>query len=335
MPSPEASPAPAPALTPTPDEDGEDIERIDTDLANVLLTATDKKRRFVTIIEQGDLRVLEDGVPQQLLAFQRETDLPLSLAVLVDTSASQEGVLKDEQEAARTFIASVLRPRKDSASVVSFTGVTRIEQPLTDDKDALNSAVERVKVLYNLKSPECNDESVAEEVRVRCLTAVWDSIIVTNREILSHTPERTRRAIILLSDGDDTGSTSKIYQAVEDAVRNNTVIYSIGIRDNRIDVGELKKDYLRNVSEETGGRAFFPKNKTELNAAFAQIEQELRSQYLISYSPSNKAPDGRFRRVEVEITNLTLRKQKLRLFYRRGYFARGAATPTRAAEARP
>ncbi len=328
-PAPEATPAPAP--TPDEDEDGEDVERIDTDLANVLLTATDKQRRFVTTIGQGDIRLLEDGVPQQLLAFQRETDLPLSLAVLIDLSASQEGVLKDEQEAARTFIASVLRPGKDSASVVSFTGVTRIEQPLTDDRDALNSAVERVKVLYNLKSPECNDEDVAEELRIRCLTAVWDSIIVTNREILSHTPERTRRAIILLSDGDDTHSVPRVpYRAVEDAIKNNTVVYAIGIRDNSIDVGELKKDYLRNVSEETGGRAFFPKNKAELDAAFAQIGQELRSQYLLSYAPSNKTPDGRFRRVEVEIINPTLRKQKLRLFYRQGYFARGATTPTQA-----
>ncbi|MCA1632773.1 MAG: VWA domain-containing protein [Acidobacteria bacterium] len=334
-PSPAASPSPAPTPAPTPDEDGEDIERIDTDLANVLLTATDKQRRFVTTIAEGDIRVLEDGVPQQLLAFQRETDLPLSLAVLIDLSASQEGVLKDEQEAARAFIASVLRLRKDSASVVSFTGITRIEQPLTDDRDALNAAIERVKVLYNLKSPECNDEDVAEEVRIRCLTAVWDSIIVTNREILSHTPERTRRAIILLSDGDDTSSASKIYQAVEDAIKHNTVVYSIGIRDNQIDVGELKKDYLRKVSEETGGRAFFPKNKAELDAAFAQIGQELRSQYLLSYAPSNKTPDGRFRRVEVEITNPALRKQKLRLFYRQGYFARGAATTPRAAETRP
>jgi VWFA-related protein len=313
------------------------VERINTDLTNVLLTAMDKKRRFVTTLGEGDIRVLEDGVPQAVLHFQRETDLPLSIAFLIDTSASQEGVLRDEQEAARSFVEAVLRPQKDSAAVVSFTGITRVEQPLTNERAALDEAIGRVKVLYNIKSPECNEAvEVAEEVRLRCLTAVWDSILITLREVLSHTPESTRRAIILLSDGDDTGSRSRIFQAAEDAVKSNTVVYAIGIRDESIDVGELKKDYLRRVSEETGGRAFFPKNKTELNAAFAQIEQELRSQYLVSYSPSNKTPDGRFRRVEVEITNPALRKQKLRLLYRQGYFARGATSPqAQGAEARP
>jgi VWFA-related protein len=327
-PTPSQTPSPTPTLTPTPeDEDAEEVERIDANLANILLTAIDKNRRFVTNLSEGDVRVLEDGVPQQLLAFQRETDLPLSLAILIDISASQEGVLLDEKEAARTFIGSVLRPQKDSASIISFTGVTRLEQPLTDDVAALNSAAERVRVQFNLASPECQNEDVPEEVRIRCLTAVWDSIIITLREVLSHTPERTRRAIILLSDGDDTGSHPRVpLRAIEDAVKNNTVVYAIGIRDRKIKVGELRKDYLRSISEETGGRAFFPKNKTELAAAFAQIEQELRSQYLLSYSPSNKTLDGRFRRVEVEITNPALRKQKLRLLYRQGYFARGGET---------
>ncbi len=295
------------------------------------MTAMDKQRRFVTTIGEGDFRLLEDGVPQPLLFFQRETDTPLSIAFLVDTSASQEGVLSDEQEAARAFIEAVLRPQKDNAAVVSFTGITRVEQSLTNERAALDEAIGRTKVLYNTRSPECAEDSEApEDVRIRCLTAVWDSILITNREVLSRTPESTRRAIILLSDGDDTGSSSKIFQAVEDAIKNNTVVYAVGIRDNKIKVGELRKDYLRRISEETGGRAFFPKNKTELAAAFAQIEQELRSQYLISYSPSNKTPDGRFRRVEVEITNPALRKQKLRLLYRQGYFARGGPTPAQA-----
>jgi Ca-activated chloride channel homolog len=328
LPSPSAtpSPSPTPSPAPSPDAEAEEVERIDTDLANVLLTAMDKKRRFVTTIGGGDLRVLEDGVPQQVVAFQRETDTPLSIAFLVDISASQEGVLRDEQEAALSFIEAVLRPRKDSAAVVSFTGVTRVEQPLTDERAALDAAVNRVRVQFNTRSPECGEDTVVpEEVRIRCLTAVWDSILITNREVLARTPESTRRAIILLSDGDDTGSKSKLFQAAEDSVRKNTVVYSIGIRDETIEVGELRKDNLRRISEETGGRAFFPKNKAELGAAFAQIEQELRSQYLISYSPSNKTPDGRFRRVEVEITNPALRKQKLRLLYRQGYFARGAS----------
>ena len=333
-PAPEASPAPAPTSTANEDEDGEDVERIDTDLANVLLTATDKQRRFVTTIGQGDIRILEDGVPQQLLAFQRETDRPLSLAVLIDLSASQEGVLKDEQEAARIFIASVLRPRKDSVSVVSFTGVTRIEQPLTDDRDALNAAVERVKVLYNLKSPECNDEDVAEELRIRCLTAVWDSIIITNREILSHTPERTRRAIILLSDGDDTHSVPRVpYRAVEDAIKNTRSSMPSASATTALTWANSRRTTSATSRKRPAVAPYFRRTR-RLDAAFAQIGQELRSQYLLPTRPPTKRPTVASAASKSR-SPTTLRKQKLRLFYRQGYFARGATTKPRAAEARP
>ena len=319
-PTPETAPSPAP--TPWADEE---VERVETSLTNVLLTAVDKNRRFVTTLTAGDVRVLEDGVPQEVLAFESETDAPLSLALLVDASASQERVMKEEQAAARDFVASVLRPSKNSAAVLSFTGLTRIEQPLTDDRARLNAAIDRLKVPYAFNSPECEDDDSPEEVKLRCVTAVWDAVAVSVKEVLSRTPERTRRAVILLSDGDDTRSTLRLHQAAELAVRGNAVVYSIGIRDEDFPVGELRRDQLRRLSEETGGRAFFPKRASDLAAAFAQIEQELRSQYLISYSPSNRARDGRFRKIELEITNPALRKQKLRLLYRQGYYARPAA----------
>ncbi|HYE13084.1 MAG TPA: VWA domain-containing protein [Pyrinomonadaceae bacterium] len=328
--TPTPTPSPSPTPAPTPDE-ADDVERINTDLTNVLLSATDSKRRFVTTLKAEDLRVLEDGVEQRLISFQQETDAPLALAVLVDTSASQAGVLRDEQEAARAFFASVLRPGKDTGAVVSFTGITRVEQPPTGERERLNAAIDATKVLYPVNSPECEDEDTPEEVRVRCQTAVWDAIAITSGEVLSRTPETARRAIVLLSDGDDYSSKLTIYQSVEHAARNNVVVYSIGIRDRDVGVGDLRKDNLRRVSEETGGRAFFPKNRAELDSAFAQVERELRSQYLLSYSPTNKARDGRYRRVTVEIVNPALRKQKLRLLYRRGYYARGGERPAPAA----
>jgi VWFA-related protein len=300
------------------------VERIETDLTNVLLSATDKQRRFVTTLTTADVRLLEDGVVQQISAFERETDAPLSLVLLVDTSASQEKVLKDEQAAASAFVRSVLRPEKDTAAVLSFTGITRIEQPSTADAALLLSAISRLKVRYTEQSPECQDPDSPPEVRLRCLTGVWDSIVLSVREILSKTPERTRRAIILLSDGDDTSSQVRLYQAVDYAVRNNTVVYSIGIRDKHFGFGEMRRDFLRSISEETGGRAFFPQTPADLASAFARIEQELRSQYLISYTSTNRARDGTFRKLQIEITNPALRKQNLRLLYRQGYYARNA-----------
>jgi VWFA-related protein len=321
-PGPSPSPEQTPSPTPTPAED-EGVERIDTDLTNVLLSATDKKRRFVTTLRAEDVRLTEDGVEQQITFFERETDAPLSLALLVDTSASQEQVLRDEQEAASAFIRSVLRPAKDSASVLSFTGVTRVEQPLTAEAAPLLAAVNSLKVRWTNKSPECMDRDAPDIVRLRCGTAVWDAVVVSVREVLSKTPERARRAIILLSDGDDYDSRVPLYKAAEYASRHNTVVYAIGIRDEKFPGGEMRKEFLRNIAEQTGGRAFFPKRPADLPAAFAQIEQELRAQYLISYTPTNRARDGGFRRLQIEVTNPRLRKQELRLYYRQGYYARG------------
>jgi Ca-activated chloride channel homolog len=327
QPSPTQTPTPTPAAAPTPDAaDGEQVERIETDLTNVLLSALDKKRRFVTTLRQEDIRLLEDGVAQQILSFEQETDAPLSLALLVDTSASQEKVLKDEQEAAGAFVRSVLRPAKDTAAVISFTGITRIDQPPTPDTARLLAAIDSLKVRFTEDSPECNDDDAPQEVQLRCRTGVWDAVVLSVQEVLSKTPERTRRAVILLSDGDDTSSRVRIYQAVEYAVRHNTVVYSIGIRDRHFRFGEMRRDFLNDISEQTGGRAFFPKSAADLAAAFAQIEQELRSQYLISYTPANRARDGSFRKLQLEITNPALRKQNLRLLYRQGYYAKGAAS---------
>jgi Ca-activated chloride channel homolog len=315
------TPTPTATSTPTP-ADAEAVERIESDATNLLLTAKDSKGRFVTTLRAEDIRVLEDGVPQQVSLFERETDEPVSLALLVDTSASQEKVLKDEQDAASSFVRAVLRPGKDTASVISFTGITRLDQPLTKDTDRLLSAISRLKVEYTADNPVCKDENASEQDVLRCRTGVWDSIVLSIQEVLSKTPERTRRAIILLSDGDDTSSRMRIYQAVEFAVRNDTVVYSVGIRDKHFRDGEMRRDFLRDISEQTGGRAFFPKDPADLPAAFAQIQDELRSQYLISYTPTNRASDGSLRKVQVEITNPELRKAKLRLFYRQGYYAR-------------
>jgi Ca-activated chloride channel family protein len=159
-------------------------------------------------------------------------------------------------------------------------------------------------------------------VRLRCLTGVWDAVVVSVREVLSKTPERTRRAVILLSDGDDTSSRVRLYQAAEYAVRHDTVVYSIGIRDDDFDFGEMRRDFLQSLSDQTGGRAFFPKRPADLAGVFAQIEQELRSQYLITYTPTNRARDGSFRKLQIEITDPQLRKQNLRLLYRQGYYAK-------------
>lgn len=151
-------------------------------------------------------------------------------------------------------------------------------------------------------------------------TAIWDSIWVTSEEVLGPAPEKTRRAIILLSDGYNTSGKKKLDEAVLAAQKAEAVIYSIGIGDNfydGVDEGALKK-----LSERTGGRAFFPKDETELRSAFKQIEEEMRSQYLLAYEPNNQDLDGSYRKIDIQLTNSELAKQKVKLTHRQGYFAK-------------
>jgi Ca-activated chloride channel homolog len=312
----------APAETAlAPQQDDDEVVRVNTDLANILLTAIDKDRRFITTLRREDLRVTENGAAQEISVFQRETELPLSLAILIDVSRSQERTLPEEKRAALAFVDTVIRPEKDSAALVSFNGEATIEQPLTNQVARLHGVIDHVKVELPPDNPQCKDDMGATPVDEdpRCWTTVWDSVWATVKEVLSQTPERTRRAIILLSDGDDTGSKTKKQAAIEMAIKANVVVYSIGIGDP--DLYKLDKGALRKLSEQTGGRAFFPQNESELRATFAQIQDELRSQYLIAYSPTNKERDGSYRQVRIEVVNPELRKQKLSLLYRQGYYA--------------
>ena len=153
-------------------------------------------------------------------------------------------------------------------------------------------------------------------------TGIWDAAWETVSNHLAHAPERSRRAVILLSDGDDTSSTIKRQDVIDMAVKNDVVIYSIGIRDEEFPEGKLDSGALKKISDRTGGRAFFPSHAGELQQAFAQIDHELRSQYLIAYTPTNPNRDGSYRRIRIEILNPELRKDKVRLLYREGYYAR-------------
>ena len=154
-------------------------------------------------------------------------------------------------------------------------------------------------------------------------TAIWDAIWVTSDEILGPAPEKTRRAIILLSDGVNTFGKKKLDDAVQAALRSEAVIYSIGIGDNfysGVDRGSLNK-----ISERTGGRAYFPKDERELREAFNQIQDEMRSQYLIAYEPTNQNRDGVFRKISIELTNPQMQKDKVKVTHRQGYFAKTPA----------
>ena len=316
----------APSSSPTPPntspEPEAEVVRVETNLANALFTATDKDRHFLTSLRASDVGIFENDVPQTISLFERETDRPLSLAILVDTSGSQEFVLPAEKSAARAFIDSVIRPNIDQATVISFTGIPKLEQASTNDLQRLHAGIERVKVELPPETFDANGEQVANNDDPLGYTAIWDAAWMAIENLRAKAPEHTRRAIIMLTDGDDTRSKIKKQDVIDFAVKSDVVIYSIGIRDRDFPEGKLDAGALRKVSDHTGGRAFFPTQPSELPAAFAQIDQELRSQYLIAYSPTNRSRDGSYRRIRIEVINPELRKEKPQLFYRQGYYAK-------------
>ncbi len=316
----------APVSTPTPSFEAEaEVVRVETNLVNTLFTATDRDRHFITSLRAEDVTIFENDVAQPVSLFERETNRPLALAIMVDTSESQRGVLAEEKRAALSFIDSVIRPDKDVAAVVSFTGVPKVEQSSTNDLAKLHRGIQRVQIEMspeNQRRLANGDDPLPKEQDPSGYTGIWDAMWTTIEDVLSKAPEGTRRAIVLLSDGDDTSSTIKKQDVIDFALKTDVIVYSIAIRDRDFPEGKLDAGALRKVSDRTGGRAFFPTQPSELSASFAQIDQELRSQYLIGYSPINKTRDSTYRRIRIEVVNPELRKNKTQLFYRQGYYAR-------------
>ena len=310
----------------TPNQDV-DVIRTQTDLTNLPFSASDKNNRYLTTLKESDIRVLEDGVvPQKLFTFQQETDQPLSIAFLIDVSGSEERTLPQEKAAARAFIESVIKSSKDQAAIIPFEGYAHLEQPLTRDVIGIYRALERVEVaipVYMGLGPALTgivSKPGTVGPPMEGTTAIWDAIALTSRQVMARSARPRRRAIILLTDGWDTSSRLSRSAAIDQAIESETIIYAIGIGDSHQE--GVDKKVLKNLAESTGGSAFFPKKEDDLKAAFAEIERELRSQYLVAYSSTNKKHDGSFRRMTIEITNPDLRKEQLRLRYRPGYFAK-------------
>jgi Ca-activated chloride channel family protein len=336
----------------------DDVIRVETDLTTLFFTATNKQKGFVTALREEDVRLTEDGVPQKILTFQRETDRPLSIAFLIDVSASEERTLPQEKAAARAFIETIIQSSKDQAAIVPFTGSAFLEQGLTRDVFSIYRALERVEVAmpaYLGSGRPISGIVTGPGMKAtppEGSTAIWDAIALTASEVLarnseprktgqagpdrqgpktaqgqtgqSHVPNQRRRAIILLTDGFDSTSRLPRSEAINRALEAETVIYAIGIGDSKYD--GVNRDPLIAVAAATGGRSFFPMRETDLKDAFAEIEQELRSQYLIAYTSTNKNRDGSYRQMHIDIANPELQKDQLKLRHRPGYFAKPLTT---------
>lgn len=274
--------------------------RAGVELVSLNVTVTDGAK-YVTGLEQDDFEVFEDGAKQTITFFSR-VQQPIALAILLDTSNSMEDKLSTAQEAATGFVR---RLRKDDVmEVIDFNGQVRIPQPFTNDVNALERAI--------------------QQMTVNGSTSLYNAIYVSLKELKTEharTAEEIRRqAIVVLSDGDDTSSLVEYEEVLNLAKRSETAIYAIGLRQSEAGRPKFKEAefVLRQLSQETGGRVFFPTSVAELPKIYEQISEELASQYSIAYSSKNPMRNGAWRRIDVRVA-----KPGLTARARRGYFGPG------------
>ncbi len=285
--------------------------RVEVPVVNVYATVKTKQGALVGDLEAKDFEVRENGQRQELRYFARETDRPLTLALLVDTSISQQQVLPLEKELVAEFLRRILRPG-DLSLLITFDVNVDLLQDFTEEVERVDRALGRARINTPVDLGPFPRHGAAG-------TRLYDAVYLAAREKLG--PEVGRKAIILVSDGVDAGSMVKDKQALEAAQRGDTMIYSIGVADPDFYRQATGRAYggssvLKKLSEETGGRAIFPDNARELREAFEQIAAELRSQYSLGYTPSNRARDGSFRKIEVKV-----KRDGTRIQARKGYYA--------------
>lgn len=281
---------------------------------NISLRAINKDGGSVDNLRLEDLTISENNASREILKLERKTNEPLSVAILIDTSFSQERTLPLTKLAAQKFVESILRSDKDRAALVSFTGEAIVEQDLTNDLTKLLAAIDRVKFVPPRSSMLGDVVLGPTPPRAQTIagaTAIWDAIWATIDGIKP--AAGSRLVIVLLTDGEDTISKTKLRDAIAHAATSDVAVFSIGVADNSY--GGVDRDGLKRLSEETGGRAFFPKKVTDLDAIFIETMQALQSQYVLSYCAANQEPAVKPLKIEIQIKNPQLRQSNLRLSY--------------------
>jgi VWFA-related protein len=281
----------------------------------ISLSLQDRDGRSVDTLRPEDLTLSVDKVSREILKLERQTNGPLSVAILIDTSASQERTLPGTKLAAEKFAESILRSNKNHAALVSFTGEATVEQDLTNDLSKLSAAIDRVKIVpfrgSLLGGVVLGPTPPSRAQTLAGATAIWDAIWATVDGI--RPAAGSRLGIVLLTDGEDTVSKTKLRDAIGHAAANDVAIFSIGIADSNF--VDLNRVGLKKLSDETGGRAFFPKKTGELDAIFSEATQALQSPYFLSYCAANQKPTVKPLKIEIEVKNPQLRQSNLRLSY--------------------
>lgn len=275
------------------------VFRSRTDEVNVIFTVTDKHNRFVKDLKQAQFTILDNNMPpRQVTNFESETDLPLRVGLLIDASNSIKDRFAFEQQASIEFLRQIIRPRTDKAFVLAFDEVTDLTQDFTGDMNQLTRGI--------------------NVIRPGGGTALWDAVFTSCRDkLMKERAEGTngtvRKAIIVVSDGDDNQSRMTRQEAYDMAQRSGVIVYAISTNlSNIYDNGDRN---LKMLAEATGGRAFFPSKLHDLSAAFKSIQEELRSQYSVSYKPDQFDGNGKYRPIQIVADN-----KKFHVRAKKGYF---------------
>jgi len=276
-----------------------------------------KEGEPVDTLRPEDLAIFENKASGEILKLERGMNETLSVAILIDTSASQQGSLGGTKLAAQKFAGSILQNGKNHVALISFSGAATVEQELTNDLAKLRAAIDRIKFIaptgYVGAAVVIGGlPPIPVRMPAGGATAIWDTIKFTTDGILQSL-DGSRGVILLLSDGEDTNSKTKMRDVIVHAAAQDIAIFSVGIGDDN-NYG-LNREKLNKVSEETGGRAFFPKKVKELDVTLREIEQQLRSPYFLTYCTLDQRTIGSLLKIKIGIRNPQLRHSKLRLLY--------------------
>jgi VWFA-related protein len=310
------------AQTPTPakpDQDAPTTIKVDVDIVNILASVRDKRGGLVSNLEKKDFTIFEDGKQQEIKYFTRETDVPLTIGLLVDVSGSQRNLIDIERNAASEFFGQVLR-KKDEAFLISFGEEAELLQDYTSSPRLLTEGLRGLRVSSGVGGIGPGPVPTAGGPRG---TVLYDAVYLAANDKLK--TEVGRKAIVVITDGVDQGSRLTINQAVEAAQKSDAVIYCIDYSDpgaygggfGMINLGGgAGVSAMRKMSEETGGHMYKVDRKHSLDQVFKELQDEMRSQYSIAYTPTNDRKDGTYRKLDIKLSNKDLKAQA-----RKGYYA--------------
>jgi len=291
--------------------------KVDVDVVNILFNVRDKKGGLLGDLSKNDFTIAEDGKQQEIKYFNRETDLPLTIGLLVDVSASQGNLIEIERNAAYQFFGSVLR-KQDLAFLISFGADAELLQDYTSSPQLLRKGLDGLQVNSDVSGLHPGPVPTIDHPRG---TILYDAVYLAAADQLKG--QVGRKVLVLITDGEDQGSRYKIEQAIEAAQKADAIIYGFYYVDrafyaqNGFGFGIGTSDSaLRRLSEETGGHVFHIDRKTTLQDAFTQLQEEMRSQYALGYTPTNSTKDGSFRRIDIRTSNKDWKVQA-----RKGYYA--------------